>query len=132
MPAPRVTRTALAPLAEPLAEVPVADAAAVDAEAVTVPFCAFAAAWNAPKLFGPVSIALTLKTIPEPQWLACLQYAHIGAVEFTVMLNVGKIVSVSETGWKPESKPTWPLVDVDVRLRQGVAKLDCDKQKVRE
>lgn len=35
----------------------------------------------------------------------CLQYAHMGAVEFTVILKVGKTVSVSETGWNPESKP---------------------------
>lgn len=64
--------------------------------------------------------------MPAPQCPACLQYAHMGAVEFTVTLNVGKTVSVSDTGSKPESKPTWPLVDVDVRLRQGVAKLDCE------
>jgi len=102
-PAPRLIWAILALLLLDELVVAVAEAALLDA--VVVPFCAFAAAWNASKVLEPLSTALTLKTIPEPQWPACLQYAHIGAVEFTVMLKVGNTVSVSETGWNPESKP---------------------------
>jgi len=89
------------------------------------PFCCFAAAWNAAKLLGPDSTEFTLKTMPEPQWPLCLQYAQIGVVSLTVMFHVGKVVAPSATGTNPESNPTWPLVDVKVKARQGVANDDC-------
>ena len=45
---------------------------AVDVEeelvVVFVPFCAFAAAWNAVKFLVPLSTALIAMTIPIPQW----------------------------------------------------------------
>lgn len=83
MPAPRLIW--LAPLAALPAAVEDAVLAELDAVELAVPFCCLAAAWKAPKLFGPVSTALTLKTMPEPQWLPCLQYAQIGAVSLTVI-----------------------------------------------
>jgi len=103
-PAPRLTWTIPAPLALDLF-VDVDDEAEVD-DVDVVPFCCFAAAWNAAKLLGPDSTAFTLKTMPEPQWVACLQYAQMGAVSLTVMLYVGKVVTLSATGINPESKPT--------------------------
>lgn len=48
----------------------------------------------------------------------------MGAVSLTVNDHVGKVVTPSATGMKPESKPTCPLVDVDVKERQGVEKDD--------
>jgi len=102
MPAPRLIWTMLAP---PEYGVLVdEDPDPVDDE--VVPFCCFAAAWKAAKLLGPDSTEFTLKTIPEPQWLACLQYAQMGVVALTVMLNVGKVVAPSATGMNPESNPT--------------------------
>lgn len=68
IPAPRVLTWVIpAPL------LPVEDEVEPELVAVAVPFCALAAAWNAAKLLGPDSIAFTLKTMPEPQWLA---YSH--------------------------------------------------------
>jgi len=69
MPAARLIWVITAPFAFDL---PVdEDDDGVDDDAVVddavVPFCCFAAAWNAAKLLGPDSTALTLKTIPEPQ-----------------------------------------------------------------
>lgn len=37
---------------------------------------------------------------------------------------MGNVVALAATGMKPESKPTWPEVDVRVRERHGVAKED--------
>ena len=44
-----------------------------------VPLSCIARAWNAAKLLGPLSTALTENTMPWPQWVACLQYTQIGA-----------------------------------------------------
>lgn len=85
MPAPRPANVGIAPLAvfpDAVEEEPAAELLAVD----DVPFCALAAAWNAAKLLGPVSTAFALNTIPEPQCPACLQYAQIGVVSFTLMV----------------------------------------------
>lgn len=49
----------------------------------------------------------------------------MGAVSLIVIWYVGNVVALSETGINPESKPTCPLVDVNVNARQGVAKVDC-------
>jgi len=90
---------------------------APDLGGVVVPFCCLARSWKAEKFFGPVSIALTEKTMPEPQWFACRQYAQIGFVfeanisysaddqeqvhiltSLTRIVNVGKSVASSATG----------------------------------
>ena len=55
----------------------------------------------------------------------CLQYAQMGLVSLTVRFHVGKVVASSATGINPESNPTWPVVDVNVNARQGVANDDC-------
>lgn len=62
-PAPRVTRTAPAPLAVDDEEEP------LDVE-VDVPLSCFASETNASKLFAPDSTALAAKTMPDPQWFA--------------------------------------------------------------
>ena len=49
----------------------------------------------------------------------------MGAVSFTRTVKVGKAVALAETGMKPESKPTCPEVEVEVRERQGALKEDC-------
>lgn len=47
---------------------------------VVEPLICIARAWKAAKLFGPDSMAFTENTMPSPQWLACRQNAHWGAV----------------------------------------------------
>lgn len=47
---------------------------------VEVPFSCFARAWNAANVFALDSSAFTEKTIPDPQWFACLQKAQMGVV----------------------------------------------------
>ena len=54
----------------PLLDLFVEVVVAAELVAVVVPFCCLAAASNAAKLLGPDSTEFTLKTIPEPQWLA--------------------------------------------------------------
>lgn len=54
-----------------------------DDEVEEVPFNCSARAWNAAKFLGPDSTALAEKTIPCPQWFACLQKAQIGFVSLT-------------------------------------------------
>jgi len=106
-----------APLTAPALE-------AVAGGAPVVELLPLAVAWNAEKLLLLVSTALMTKTIPDSQWFACLQYAQIGEVLFTVMLNSGNCVALAGTNWNPESNPA-PLPAVCVRGWQGAAKEDC-------
>jgi len=55
----------------------------------------------------------------------CLQYPQTGEVSLMVTFHVGKLVEPSGTGINPESNPTWPLVDVSAKARQGLANVDC-------
>jgi len=41
-----------------------------------------------------------------------------------VMLNVGNALASAATAMNPESKPTWPAVEVNSSLRQGSANED--------
>lgn len=62
--------------------VPVADDPE-EFEAIVDPLICLAIAWNAVKLLGPLSSALTASTMPAPQWLEGLswrQYTQIGVV----------------------------------------------------
>lgn len=96
----------------------------LDAGAPVVALLLFARAWKAEKLFALESFALMAKTIPDSQWLVCLQYAQMGVVSFTTMLNDGKDVTFAATGMNPESKPICPVVDVFSSFRHGSAKDD--------
>lgn len=113
-----------APLFFPLVEVE-DDAEPVDEpveEPDVLPLMCLASPWNAVKLFGPLSIALMENTMPEPQWstgFVCAQKPQMGAVSFTVILNVVWLaVAEASMGMKPELKPETPPSGT-----QGLAKL---------
>jgi len=86
--------------------------AAVPDEFDPEPGC-LARAWNASNVFALDSFAFTAKTIPAPQWLVWRQYAQIAEESFIWMVYVGNVVEFALTGMNPESKPAWPLVEVD-------------------
>lgn len=67
-------------------------------EAVALPL-ANAAALNAARLLGPVSMLLIAMTIPSAeQWPVCSQKTQMGVVSLTRRFQVGKVVAVVATG----------------------------------
>jgi len=95
--------------------------------ALALASCALAADWKAENVLvePAVSLELTAKTMPAPQWSAgvfCRQYTQIGVVSFTVTFQIKGVVELP-TNMNPESNPG--VVVVLAIFVQGEGKDDC-------